>query len=271
MDSLKAKLLSLGIFQPYKQWKRSRKINAQRQTEYREWLANEEARLSVERLKSYHNKHKGERCFIIGNGPSLKKLDLSLLKNEVTFGANRIYLLFDELAFSTSYYCSVNQNVVEQFAEDIAALPMPKFITWAAKDFLPFDSTVSFIRYIHEEEFHKSPERGLWYGATVTYVSLQLAYYMGFQEVILIGVDHNFKDKGEAHKLVVSTGADENHFHPDYFGKGIKWQLPDLDTSEQAYLCAKEAFEADGRRIVDATLGGNLTIFPKVDYQSLFS
>jgi hypothetical protein len=99
---------------------------------------------------------------------------------------------------------------------------------------------------------------------------MQLAYYMGFQQVILIGVDHNFKDKGEAHKLVTSTGADENHFHPDYFGKGVKWQLPDLETSEIAYQFAREAYEADGRQILDATVGGKLTIFPKVDFTSLF-
>ena len=58
---------------------------------------------------------------------------------------------------------------------------------------------------------------------------------MGFEEVILIGVDHNFETKGKAKQTVISGGDDPNHFSPEYFGKGFRWQLPDLDTSEEAY------------------------------------
>jgi hypothetical protein len=57
---------------------------------------------------------------------------------------------------------------------------------------------------------------------------------------------------------------------PNYFGKGVRWQLPDLDTSEVGYIMAREAFREAGREIVDATVGGKLTVFPKVDYNSLF-
>ncbi|MBN2147597.1 MAG: hypothetical protein JW726_09420, partial [Anaerolineales bacterium] len=98
----------------------------------------------------------------------------------------------------------------------------------------------------------------------------QLAYYMGFQEAILVGVDHNFQTKGPANQAIVSDGDDPNHFAPNYFGKGFKWQLPDLEGSERAYHLARQAYEGSGRRILDATVGGKLTIFPKVDYQSLF-
>jgi hypothetical protein len=111
---------------------------------------------------------------------------------------------------------------------------------------------------------------GIWEGATVTYVAMQLAYFMGFTTVILIGVDHSFKTQGPAHRLVVSEGADENHFHPEYFGKGVRWQLPDLETSERAYMKARAAFEADGRKVLDATVGGKLTVFEKIPYTGLF-
>ena len=93
---------------------------------------------------------------------------------------------------------------------------------------------------------------------------------MGIEKAILIGVDHNFADKGEANKTIVSQGDDPNHFMPNYFGKGVKWQLPDLDTSEIGYALAREAYHRAGREVVDATVGGKLTIFPKVDYHSLF-
>jgi hypothetical protein len=104
----------------------------------------------------------------------------------------------------------------------------------------------------------------------VTNVALQLAFHMGFEKVILIGVDHNFKSKGEANKTVTSQGDDPDHFMPNYFGKGVKWQLPDLDTSEVGYRIACDAYQQAGREIVDATVGGQLMIFPKVDYNSLF-
>nr|MBC8332753.1 hypothetical protein [Anaerolineae bacterium] len=110
----------------------------------------------------------------------------------------------------------------------------------------------------------------LWEGATVTYACLQLAYHMGFDEAILIGVDHSFASKGQPNATVVSGGDDPNHFDPRYFGKGFRWQLPDLDTSEQAYLMARHAFESAGRRVLDATIGGQLTVFPKINYDELF-
>ena len=69
---------------------------------------------------------------------------------------------------------------------------------------------------------------------------------------------------------MVSGGDDPNHFSPAYFGKGFRWQLPDLETSEQGYRLARQAYEADGRQVLDATVGGKLAIFPKVPYDSLF-
>ena len=69
---------------------------------------------------------------------------------------------------------------------------------------------------------------------------------------------------------LVSQGDDPNHFAPNYFGTGFKWQLPDLKGSERAYRMARQAYEAAGRSVVDATVGGKLTVFPKVDFNSLF-
>ena len=89
-------------------------------------------------------------------------------------------------------------------------------------------------------------------------------------EVVLIGVDHSFTTQGTPNTAVESQGDDPNHFSAAYFGKGFRWQLPDLQTSELAYRMAREAFAADGRQVLDATVGGRLTVFPKVDYYSLF-
>ncbi|GJQ52967.1 MAG: hypothetical protein HKUEN02_18140 [Anaerolineaceae bacterium] len=252
-------------------------------------------RESISRLAALKDVHKGKRAFIIGNGPSLKQTDMSKLKNEITFGMNRIYLAFPEWGFTTSYLCVTNDLVVEQFVDDISALPIPKFIAWRSHRHFkaqfsnsqfsnspipespvsnlqsPSSSLPTFIYTTYTGPKFSTDVRGrVWEGATVTNLALQLAFHMGIEKAILIGVDHNFADKGEANKTIVSQGDDANHFLPNYFGKGVKWQLPDLDTSEIGYVLAREAYLKAGREVVDATVGGKLKIFPKVEYDSLF-
>ncbi len=78
-------------------------------------------RASIRRLGELKDIHRGQRCFIIGNGPSLKQTDLSLLKDEFTFGMNRIYLGFPEMGFQTTYFLTINSLVIEQCAADIRA------------------------------------------------------------------------------------------------------------------------------------------------------
>jgi hypothetical protein len=228
-------------------------------------------RASIHQLAEYKDKHKGQRCFIIGNGPSLKRTDLTQLEGEFTFGMNRIYLMFPELGFPTTYFLSVNSLVIEQSTADILDLPIPKFITWRARSILqPTDDTIFLFTTYTGQKFAKDARERLWEGATVTYVALQLAFHMGFDPVILIGVDHSFSTKGKPNTTVTSQGDDPDHFDARYFGKGFRWQLPDLDTSEVAYRMAHEAYASDGRRILDATVDGKLTVFPKIDYDSLF-
>ena len=228
-------------------------------------------RESIHKLASLKDTHTGQRGFIIGNGPSLKRTDLSLLRDELTFGMNRIYLMFPELGFATTYFLSVNSLVIEQCAEDIRSLPIPKFLSWRSRNLIHPTEDMFFLYTTYTGPKFAQDARGrLWEGATVTYVALQLAFHMGFEQVILIGVDHSFSTKGKPNTTVVSKGDDNDHFHANYFGKGFRWQLPDLETSERAYRLAREAYSQAGRQILDATIGGKLTIFPKVAYDSLF-
>ena len=230
---------------------------------------------SNHRLGQYQNRYAGKRCFVIGNGPSLKNTDLSLLKDEYTFGMNRIYLAFEDLGFQTSFLVSVNDLVIEQCHQDFQKLSLPKFFSWRSKDFLyPTGQPDTKTHFLHTTytglKFNQRILSRYWEGATVTYVCLQLAFCMGFSEVYLIGVDHSFISKGTANQTVVSSGDDPNHFSPEYFGKGFRWQLPDLNTSEVSYQMANNSYLAAGRKVFDATIGGKLDVFPKVDYLSLF-
>lgn len=226
---------------------------------------------TIQKLGQLKDIHKGQRCFIIGNGPSLQRTDLKKLRGEYSLGMNRIYLAFAEMGFETNYYLSVNDLVVEQCADDISALKIPRFVSWRARQWLEPQDNLYFLYSTYTGPiFGADIRKRMWEGATVTYMALQVAYFLGFEEVILIGVDHNFVTQGAPNTTVVSEGDDPNHFHPGYFGKGFRWQLPDLETSEKAYRIANEAYIKAGRYVVDATIGGKLTVFPKIDYESIF-
>jgi hypothetical protein len=226
---------------------------------------------TIRRLSELKDSKHGERCFIIGNGPSLRNTDMSRLRNESTIGMNRIYLMFPELGFSTTYYLSINDLVIEQCAADIQALKIPRFVSWRSHRWLRPDDDLYYLYTTYTgPRFAKNAANRLWEGATVTYTALQVAFFLGFDQVILIGVDHNFTTQGKPNTTVVSQGDDPNHFSPAYFGKGFRWQLPDLETSEAAYRMAKAAYEKAGRQVLDATVEGKLQVFPKVDYDTLF-
>ena len=229
-------------------------------------------RRSAARMATYRGRHRGERCFILGNGPSLRHTDLDRLRGEVTFGMNRIYLHFPAMGFATTYFVAINTLVIEQCAEEIRRLAMPRFITWRGRSWMDRRDDVIFLDtdYTGPEVFSTEMTGRVFEGSTVTFVALELAYYMGFEEVVLLGVDHNFSTQGPPNVTVVSTGDDRDHFSPSYFGQGFRWQLPDLQASERAYELARKAFEGDGRRVLDATVGGRLQVFPKARLQDLF-
>jgi hypothetical protein len=201
-------------------------------------------------------------------------MDLSALAGVPTFGMNRIYLLFDRLQFVPTYYVAVNELVLEQFARDIEALPMERYLNWNRRSLFSPHGTIAFLslRFGLRDRFATDVRHPIDSGGTVTFVALQLAYHMGFREVILLGLDHRFSAVGTPNRVEIRPDSpDRDHFHPDYFPKGVLWQLPDLRRSELAYAEARTAFENDGRRIVDATPGGGCTVFERGDFHQLFA
>lgn len=211
-------------------------------------------------IRQFHNKHAHERCFILGNGPSLNDIDLANLDG-TTFGTNRIYLS----GFLPDYYVSVNDLVLEQWAQDIKDIPRIKFVKdteFTKKTFDRFNTI--FLKSMPVPGFYLAPE--VWEGHTVTYVCMQLAYYMGFSEVILLGVDHDFGEIDIPNQEEERIGPDQNHFHADYFPEGMKWNKPDLQMSEIAYSMAKNTFEEDDRVIYNASTKTKLDVFDLVPY-----
>lgn len=236
------------------------------------WDFSGSARANREQLAGFRNIHRGDRCFIVANGPSLRRTDLNLLANEITFGLNRIYLLFDETRFRPTYYVTVNELILEQFSSEIKRLDSPKFLNWNRRSYYKNSENIYFLKskLVVNDFFQYDITKPLVMGATVTFVAMQLAYYMGFQEVVLVGLDHSYVEKGQPSEMETrTTEQDESHFHPHYFPKGSKWQFPDLLRSEIDFSLARKAFEANGRKILDATIDGKCPVFERVKYSSL--
>lgn len=234
------------------------------------------------RLLSFKKRHTGERCVLVANGPSLNEMDLSFLADEITIGMNKIFLGFELFGFHPKYYLAVNEKVVAQAAAEIQAMTSMKFISRAAaKDHVFEDAFTHYITthpYCLDAAGEAKPffsrdiaRDGVNEGWTVTHVALQFAYYLGFTEVVIIGLDHRFSFEGGPNEAQVLEGADPNHFCSNYFGGGHSWDTPDLAKSEAAYKIARDTYEAAGRRILDATVDGACTVFEKVDYRMIFA
>ena len=229
---------------------------------YLQWYFND-----TKRLIKFKNLHQGEDCFIIGNGPSLNKMNLSLLNNYYTFGLNKIHLIFERVNLNLSYHVAINPLVIEQSKKEIENLNCPSFLSArAAHNVINKREHIYKIFTGGPFTFQPDCSKLVYEGYTVTYVAMQLAYYMGFKRIFLIGVDHNFVYTGNPNEKQLLTGDDPNHFASGYFGNQ-EWHLPDLEASELAYRLAKFHFNRSGREIYDATVDGKLQIFPKITFE----
>jgi len=221
---------------------------------------------SIRALSAFENVHRGEDCFILGNGPSLNRTDLSLLVGKHCFGLNKIHLIQSRQPLDLSYLVSVNPFVVEQCVGEFGALGVTAFlpVEYCRSHARQFDHFQP-IRAREGFRFNARMSGNFGQGHTVTFVALQIAFAMGFERVFLVGVDHSFNQVGEANEIQKMEDADANHFDPSYF-QGQFWHLADLEGSEIAYRIAELEYRRAGRQIFDATEEGKLTIFDKIPF-----
>jgi hypothetical protein len=237
--------------------------------------------LNEKHLLSLRGKHMGQRAFVIGNGPSVNQCDLGLLKPEITFGVNAIYLNRERMGFDPTYYVVEDEFVAEDRADEINQLNGPvkffgNYLSYCMQrqpNVVWLNLRMNYEDYPGFPHFSRNAARMVWVGGTVTYVCLQLAYYMGFAEVYLIGFDHSYRIPSDVRiegTSILSESNDPNHFSSAYFGKGYRWHDPMVQRMEKAFRRAKDIYEANGRRILNATVGGKLEVFERVDYAHLF-
>jgi len=244
-----------------------------------------------DKLAGLRNKYAGRRGFVIGNGPSLKEMNLSPLKDEITIGSNGLYKLFDELGFSTDFLIFEDIEQTEIRGPELKRVTGPTklaalynaYAIARDKDTIYFNSPrANRGGYYWESDLYPQFSRdfasGVHLGATVTYIALQLAYHLGFNEVYLIGVDHNYGRLSELFppgKITITEEnlplVDECHFSKGYYKVGDQIGVPYSKEQEEAYTLAKTEFELAGRQIFNAGVNSKLAMFPKVDFEEIVS
>jgi hypothetical protein len=227
-------------------------------------------------------KHKGQRAFLIGNGPSLTVSDLDLLKNENTFGANKIYLAFEETNWRPTYYISMDKMVIKNNWQKIQNLDIVRFLPSSLSHFfsMPEKSPgVFWFPYIEpfregqkiKRNFSSDFSKVVYDGHTVIYLMMQLAFFMGIKQIYLLGVDFKFtlpvgyeSCVDELGVLLKGDGA-HNHFHKDYRPRGEQWHSPGLKLQYHALKYARDFLEHHGCQVFNASRKTALDVFPIVD------
>ena len=230
------------------------------------WDLHRQSWSSRKKMLQYQNQYSGEKAVILCNGPSLNKVNFDLLTNDcVSFGLNKINLLFDRTVFRPNYIVSVNPYAIEQNQAFFNSTDIELFLDSKAvvNKWIQPGKNKTFLHSSSTEGFARDCSISIFQGYTVTYVALQIAFHMGFKTVALVGADHDFSEKGPANKLVFTEGDDSSHFDPRYFS-GVSWQLPDLFESEVAYGRARQVYEAHGKVIYNCTEGGKLEVFERM-------
>ncbi|PHQ28285.1 6-hydroxymethylpterin diphosphokinase MptE-like protein [Leeuwenhoekiella nanhaiensis] len=225
-------------------------------------------------LNELKDSHKGEKAVILCNGPSLLKTDFSQLSETFTFGLNKINLLFQEnIDFRPNIICAfdkvLNQENMDFFKSNKDILKILSYKSYSDLRIQRKDLIYGYNLPL-ANAFTYNVSKGFIDRANTTFMAIQLAYHMGFEKVALIGADHNFPDI-KPREFVLNEGADELHFHKDYHKAGSRTQNTDKLLLDMNFRDARIAFEDRGRLIVNATDGGYLEEFERMELESFLN
>ena len=245
------------------------------QSKHFEWT------LNGRKIKRLKGSYQGEKCFVIGNGPSLSPADLQVLHDHKipSFGTNRIFKIFEQTDWRPTFYASEDIIILKNIQREVEAIP-------AERVFIPINLkwfegvNVKRADYFYMDYSSKLADS---YGlsldaahsirccATVTTTCIQFAIYMGFSEIYLLGVDHNFAKMIDKNGNVVTDSTIKNHFTEEY-DKDIIDQGFQIDGATEAYMNIERLSRKLGTfRVFNATRGGKLEVFERVCFDDLFA
>lgn len=225
------------------------------------------------KLEKFRNVHQGKRCFIVATGSSLLAEDLEVLQahKEKCISMNRIYNIFGQTSWRPDYYMIEDALMIEDLGREIADLDVPvKFVSSIPSSYWEQDGLQTSLKYQlfnldHQGSdlpyFSSNVERCIYEGSTVTYACMQLAAYMGFKEIYLLGVDFNYSD---------DLYDEKNHFAGYQSDGKVRLNAVYPERMKAAYESAERYANEHGIRIYNATRGGKLEVFERVEFDKLF-
>jgi hypothetical protein len=243
----------------------------------------------INKINMLRDQHKGQRCFIIGNGPSIRKMNMSLLKNEITIALNGAYLSFPEWGFDATHMMFLDRFQTDIRGEEISKLK--NSVKWLGLDNAHSTRPTKDMYFMHvrnfdQEGYFKSNNWPMFStdlpftchsGRTVTYCAMQLAFHLGCDPVYLIGVDNTYGPYVEKLPKGKFTVTEENiefvkqaHGIKDYYKIGDILNMPAIDDIETEFRKSREVYESHERTILNAGVDSAVKAFDKVKFADLF-
>lgn len=225
-------------------------------------------------VKSLCNKHVGKRCFIIGNGPSLTSQDLDLLKEEITFGSNKIYAMYEKTKWRPTYYVCTDPYLVAEIKDKIRLLKDSVKFVANSKGRKSIDHQYGIYHLMVEPRYviklenyvqkkitttiHKCISKT----QTVTCTAIEMAIYMGIKEIYLLGVDNTYAVEIQRDGTKVFHSGVKNHFEGG--DSSLKnTNLACIEAFNNCYQVCQDFAVAHGIKIYNCTRGGKLEVFER--------
>lgn len=222
-------------------------------------------------LIRFKNIHQGERCFIIATGPSLTINDCERVKDEYTFSVNSCIKLFEKTEWRPDYYVISDPRVYQSIGNELKNCRLKQVFY---SDSIPYseENGVQFLTnrfrkalinsyianiFFNKEHFLKASDRiekFVYDGSTVIFIVLQIAIYMGFSKIYLLGTDCNYSGTLQHMKDI--------QYEIDAVSNAGDYMIED-------YKCLKNFAEKKNVEIYNATRGGKLEVFPRIDFDEL--
>ena len=223
------------------------------------------------RIKELKNAYEGKRCFIVATGPSLLTSDLEMIKDELSFGMNSIIYLFNDTKWRPTFYGiqdvfvfdKMRNAIFENYPKKSNVFIGDNLVTdedVASKEYIvfPFNSDYHAFEVNYRKYFcnFSDDAYGMVYdGYSITYSLIEIAVYMGFKEIYLLGCDCSYKKGAKNH--VVESGHVDKYDYLNYKRMII------------AYEKAKEYADKNGISIYNTTRGGELEVFKRVKLEDV--
>lgn len=241
------------------------------------YLVSRKKRVNNQKLVALHNIHKGKRAFLICNGPSLSARDLDRINSsqEISIASNKVDRIFDQTSWRPTYYCVLDEALQYKLLDTMNRVPA-KAKFFRIESFLTtrkvIGETVFLNAYggrelLEHPKFSEDCSKRIYTIATVTYSMLQLLAHMGIREIYIIGCDNSYA------REIKKDGSIQEHNVVSYFkGSNVEDMSNAAATWEMnlAYEYARRYADAHNIKIFNATRGGHLEAFERVNFDTLF-